>query len=138
MPRRTPLTELLLAISDTGDRLNRLGDRLFGPMDEHTDPVSATEYVGQFRHSAADVIVWLEMKGRSEDADEIDDAIASLIEVAGTYDRGELEAWLPDDEQADPVTPIDQLREAVSIAVGRIEDLDDEIPAEVWEGYDDA
>jgi len=138
MPHRTPLTELLLAISDASDRLSRLGERVFECADEHTDPVSAGEFVGRFRHSAADLIVWLEMKRRSEDADEIDDAVASMIEVARSYDRGELGARLPDDERAGPVEPIDQLRGAIGIAASRLEDLDDEIPVEVWEGYEDA
>lgn len=138
MPHRTPLTELLLAISDASDRLSRLGERVFEPADEHTDPIRAAEFVGRFRHSAAELIVWLEMKRRSEDAEELDDAVASMIEVARSYDRGELEAKLPDDERAGPVEPIDRLREAMGIAASRLEDLDDEIPAEVWEGYQDA
>lgn len=111
---------------------------MFAQADEHTDPISATEFVGQFQRAAADLIVWLEMNWRPEDAGEIDDAIALLLEVARAYDRGELGAWLPDDEQAGPIDPIDQLREAMSVAASRLEDLDDEIPTEVWEGYDDA
>lgn len=138
MPGRSPIIELLVAISDVGDRLGRMGDRLFQPTSQIDAPGGAVELIERFRRAAADLIVWLEMRGRPDDANEIDDAIASVIEVARAYDQGELRGWLPDDEQAGPVEPIDQLQQAMSQAAGRLEDLADEIPAEVWEGYDDA
>jgi len=138
MPDRSPLVDLLLAISDASDRLNRHGERLFEPSDERVEPIDASEFVEPFRTAAADLIVWLEIKGRSEAAGEVDDAIASMIEVARAYNRGDLQAWLPDDERAGPVEPVDQLVHAMNVASGRLEDLVAEIPAEVWGGYDDA
>lgn len=138
MPDRSPLVDLLLAISEASDRLDRRGEWLFAPTDERDDPIDAFDYVGPYQDAAADLIVWLEIRGRSDDADEIDDAIASMLEVARAYDRGELQAWLPDDERAGPVEPLDQLVDSMRAAAGRLEDLDGEIPAEVWEGYDDA
>ena len=138
MPYRTPLIDLFLAISDARDWLNQLGKRLFEPCEEHDDPISAAEFVESFRTAAADLIVWLEIKGRSEAAGEVDDAIASMIEVAREYDRRELHAWLPDDEQAGPVEPVDQLIQAMEVASGRLENLEENVPPEVWEGYDDA
>lgn len=137
-PDRSPIVDLSVVISDASDQLNYHGERLFEPFAERDEPIDAAEFVGQFRRAAADLIVWLEMKDRPGDAGEIDDAITSMIEVARAYDRGELQAWLPDDERAGPVEPIDQVRDAMNVALGRLEDLDDEIPAEVWEGYDDA
>jgi len=105
---------------------------------EGSDPIGAREVMARCQRAAADLIVWLERKGRSADAEEIDDAVASLLEVAWAYDRGELQAWLPGDERAGPVEPLDQLVAAMRAAAGRLEDLDGEIPAVVWEGYDDA
>ena len=137
-PERPPLVALLLAISDASERLSRNGGRLLEPADERDDPIDAVEYVEPFRNAAADLIVWLEIKGRSGDADEIDDAIASMLEVARSYDRGDLQARLPDADRAGPLDPLDQLIDALRAASGRLEDLDDEIPAQVWEGYDDA
>lgn len=138
IPERSPLVDLSLAIVDASGQLRRDGERSLDPTDETDDPIDAVEDVGSFRNAAAGLIVWLEIKGRSNDAGEIDDAITSMIEVARVYDRGELQAWLPDDERADPVEPLDQLVDAMRAAAGRLEDLDDQIPAEVWEGYDDA
>jgi hypothetical protein len=129
---------LFVAISDFGAKVGRLGEWTFEPSDERDDPFGAAEFVARIRHVAADLIAWLEIKGRSEDAGEVDDAITSMIEVARAFDRGELRAWLPDDDRAAPVEAIDQLREMIIVAASRLEDLDDEIPAEVWEGYDDA
>ena len=137
-PERLPLVALLLAISDASERLSRNGDRFFEPAEDRDDPIDAVEYVGRFRNAAADLIVWLEIKGRPDDAGEVDDAVASMLEVARAYDRGDLHARLPDDERAGPLDPLDQLVDAMRAAAGRLEDLDDEIPAEVWEGYDDA
>lgn len=138
MSGQSPLADLLLAIKDASERLSRNGERLFEPADDRDEPIDAVEYVGPFRNAAANLIVWLEIKGRSADADEVDDAIASMLLVARAYDRGELQAGLPDDDQAGPVEPLAQLVDAMRAASGRIEDLDGEIPAEVWEGYDDA
>lgn len=138
MSGQSPLADLLLAIKDASGQLSRNGERLFEPADDRDEPIDAVEYVGPFRNAAADLIVWLEVKGRSREAGEIDDALASMLEVARAYDRGELQAWLPDDERAGPVEPLDQLVDAMRAAAGRLEDLDGEIPAEVWEGYDDA
>lgn len=61
-----------------------------------------------------------------------------MLEVARAYDRGDLQARLPDYERAGPLYPLDQLVDAMRAAAGRLEDLDGDIPAEVWEGYDDA
>jgi hypothetical protein len=138
MSGQSPLADLLLAIKGASGKLSRNGERLFEPADDRDDPIDAVEYVGPFRSAAADLIVWLELKGRPDDAGEIDDAIASIFEVARAYDRRDLKAWLPDDELAGPVEPLDQLVDAMRAAAGRLEDLDAEIPAEVWEGYDDA
>lgn len=138
MSGQSPLADLLLAIKGASGQLSRNGERLFEPADDRDDPIDAVEYVGPFRSAAADLIVWLELKGRPDDAGEIDDAITSILEVARALDRGDLQAWLPDDDQAGPVEPLDQLVAAMRAASGRIEDLDGEIPAEVWEGYDDA
>ncbi|MBX3322456.1 MAG: hypothetical protein KF757_05645 [Phycisphaeraceae bacterium] len=138
MRDRSPIIHLLLAISDADDELGRFGDQLFEPTRQVDAPGGAVELTERFRAAAADLIVWLEMRGRPDDANEIDDAIASLIEVARAYDQGELRAWLRDDERAGPIEPIDQLQQAMNQAAGRLEDLADEIPAEVWQGYDDA
>ena len=134
----TPLTRLFTSVADTCDHFGRLGKRAFERSDQHDDPVNAVAYIGPFRNAAADLIVWLEIKRRSDDAGEVDDAIASMLEVARAYDRGDLQAWLPDDERAGPVEPLDHLVDTIRAAAGRLEDLDGEIPAEVWEGYDDA
>lgn len=134
----TPLTRLYTSVAATCDQIGRLGKRAFERSDQRDEPVNAVEYVGPFRNAAADLIVWLEIKGRPDDAGEIDDAIASMLKVARAYDRGELQAWLPDDERAGPVEPLDRLVDAMRAAAGRLENLDGEIPAEVWEGCDDA
>lgn len=65
----TPLTRLFTSVVDTCDQLARLGERAFERSDQRDDPVHAVTDIGPFRNAAAGLIVWVELKGRPDDAD---------------------------------------------------------------------
>lgn len=134
----TPLARLVSQLHDWVATLHRVGlvRRGEGP-DDPDQPVLATSEVEQFRQPAKDIIVWLELRGRYIEAAAVDDAIAALREAARAYDAGELQSGSA--ARADePLSPLDQLIEAAETTVGRLEDLLDELPAAIWQGFDDA
>ena len=139
MVERSPLVSLVLALSDAEERLRRWGPKWFIPTEERAaGPSRALEYLRKYRDSAADLIVWLELKGRQIDADEIDDAMAAMFEVAGLYDNEMGLRAYPDNESPEPIVSFDELVDAIVGASSRLEDLLEIVPPEVWEGYDDA
>lgn len=135
---QTPLARLVTRLHDWVAALHRVGPvrRGEGP-DDPDQPAAAVAEVEQFRQPAKDIIVWLELRGCSIEAAAVDDALAALREAARAYDAGELRpesAALADE----PLTPLDQLIESAHATVGRLEDLLDELPAAIWQGFDDA
>jgi len=135
---KTPLARLVSRLHDWVATVRRFGlvRRGAGP-DDPSQPAAAVAEVEQFRQPAKDIIVWLELRGREIEAAVVDDALAALREVARAYDAGELQPEFP--ARADePLTPLDQLIEAAHTTVGRLEDLLDELPAAIWQGFDDA
>ncbi len=136
--RYDPLTRLVIGLEDCANTLQRFGLMREGEgPDDPSQPVSATSEVEQFRQSAKDIMVWLELRGREVDAGEVDDAMSELYGVAHAYDTGELRDEFSRYED-EPFTPLDQLTEAVNNAAGRLADLVDSIPSVVWQGFDDA
>ncbi|MBD3291350.1 MAG: hypothetical protein GF393_00390 [Armatimonadia bacterium] len=136
--RYDPLTRLVIGLKGCADTLQRFGLTRAGEgPDDPSQPISATSELEQFRQPAKDIIVWLELRGREVDAGEVDDAMSELYGVAHAYDAGELRDELSRHEDA-PLTPLDQLIEAVNSAAGRLEDLVDSIPNVVWQGFTDA
>jgi hypothetical protein len=135
---QTSLARLVSRLHDWVATLHRVGlvRRGEGP-DDPSQPVSATSEVKQFRQPTKDIIVWLELRGCEIEAAVVDDAMAALRDVARAYDAGELQ---PESaaRAAEPLTPLDQLIEAAQATVGRLEDLLDELPAAIWQGFDDA
>lgn len=104
-----------------------------GPDDPDQD-VHASDELEQFRGPAKAIIVWLELHGRDADAAEVDDAMAALRETARRFDTGELKPIF--DECADEhLSPLDLLIQAASETAGRLEDLDANIPSDVWQGF---
>ena len=133
-----PLALLVIDLHEASEQLQDLGEHSFSPPTELDDPIGASEYLEKFRSWSASLVVWLELQGRSADAGEIDDSVSTMLGVAREYDDGELLTIPPAHEMAEHIEPFDQLLRAVDIATGRLEDLLEEVPAGVWEGYDDA
>lgn len=133
-----PLAQLVRDLGDWIDVLYQAGLRRRGEgPDDPDQDVRASEELEQFREPAKDIIVWLELHGRDADAAEVDDALAALRETARRFDTGGLEPVY--DERADEyASPLDLLIEAASEAAGRLEDLDDQLPETVWQGFGDA
>jgi len=138
MPDPSPLARYFRQLAERRDSLRLQGRRAFETGDENNEPVSAGELFDDLRAGAADLQVWLEMRGRSEDASEIDDATASLRETIWKFDHNDLASYLGPDERDDAVSEVDQLIDALDETIGRLEDLDGEIPDDVWRGYGDA
>lgn len=135
---QTPLARLVSRLHDSVATLHRIGLVRRGEGTDDPDQLAAAiAEFEQFRQPAKDIVVWLELRRREIEAAEVDDAMAALREAARAYDAGELqpEAAARADE---PLTPIDQLIEAAQATVGRLEDLLDELPAAIWQGFDDA
>ncbi len=107
-----------------------------GP-DDLEQAVRATDELERYRAPAKAIIIWLELCGRDADAAEVDDAMAGLRDVARHFDTGEFKPVFV--ERADEhLSPLDLLIQAASEAAGRLEDLDADIPSEVWQGFGDA
>lgn len=138
MPDPSPLTRFFLQLAERRKLLQSQDGRAFATGGEDNELISAEALFDDLRAGAADLQVWLEMQGRSEDASEIDDATASLRETIWKFDHDELQPYLGPDERDDVLSETDQLIEALDEAIGRLEDLDGEIPDDVWRGYDDA
>ena len=134
----TPLARLVSQLHDWVATLHRIGLVRGGEgPDDPDQPVSAISELEPLRQPAKDIILWLELRGREIEAAAVDDAMAGLRDVARAYDTGELQPGSA--ARADePLTPLDQLIEAAQATLGRLEDLLDEIPAAIWQGFDDA
>jgi hypothetical protein len=133
-----PLAQLardLAAWTDVlrGRGLRRRGE---GPDDPDQD-VRASDELERFREPAKAIIIWLELCGRDANAAEVDDVMAALRETARRFDTGALRPVLgarADEHQS----PLDLLIEAAEKTAGRLEDLDADIPSDVWQGFGDA
>lgn len=136
--REQPLTQLVSDLGRWISRLNREGLRRPGEgPDDPDQTATACAELDPFREPAKAIIVWLELRGRDADAAEVDDAMACLRETARRYDAGGPEPVY--DERADEhLSPLDLLIDAASEAAGRLEDLDADIPQDIWQGFGDA
>jgi hypothetical protein len=91
----------------------------------------------RFREPAKAIIIWLELCGRDADAAEVDDAMVALRDAARRFDVGELKPVA--DERADEhLSPLELLIKVAEETASRLEDLDAEIPSDVWQGFGDA
>jgi hypothetical protein len=137
-PCPSPLDHLVSGLAECANTLQRSGlvRRGEGP-DDPSQPVRACDEIEQLRQPAKDIVVWLELRGRDADAAEVDDALAELCGVAQQYDEGQLQPQFFADAD-EPETPLDQLTSAASTAAARLEDLSQEIPDDVWQGFGDA
>lgn len=98
--------------------------------------VEHQQWANKLRDEAKGIIVWLELKGQ-------DDAAARLDAAMGVFRQA---IW-DFQEACEGVYPADDLRcreardamiDAAGRASGVAEDLDSELPADVWEGFFDA
>lgn len=139
MTNRTlnPLQRVFVSLADWRRQFYNNG--FAGPGDSPDDPdvpLSMTVELERFRQPVADLIVWLEMRGRPTDANVIDDALCQLREVADQYDGGYLSDFI-DPKLEEPYGAGELFLAAVAKASSALEDLDEEIPEEVWQGFDD-
>lgn len=134
-PCREPLTQLVQDFIAWVSMLRGVGLRRRGKGRDDSDrDVRASDELERFREPAKAIIIWLDLCGRDADAAEVDDAMTALRETARRFDAGELEPVL--DERADEhLSPLELLIEAAETTASRLEDLDGEIPSDVWQGF---
>lgn len=133
-----PLAQLVVGLSDWVGVLQRFGLRRRGEgRDDPDGDVRASDALERFREPAKAIIIWLELCGRDAAAAEVDDAMAGLRDTARQFDTGGLQPVL-DERAGEHLSPLDLLMQAASEATGRLEDLDAEIPQNVWQGFGDA
>jgi hypothetical protein len=133
-----PLAQLARDLAKWTSVLRRVGLRRRGEgRDDPDRDVRASDDLEEFREPAKAIIIWLELHGRDADAAEVDDAMAALRETARRFDSGELEPTL-DDRADEHLSALDLLIQAASETASRLEDLDADIPSDVWQGFGDA
>lgn len=135
---REPLAQLARDLARWTSVLRRVGLRHRGEGPDDPDQhVRASGELERFRDPAKAIIVWLELRDRDADAAEIDDAMAGLRETSRRFDTGGLKPVL--DERSDEhLSPLDLLIETAEKTASRLEDLDADIPSDVWQGFGDA
>lgn len=129
--QQTPLGNLLVSVRNFMDLLTHSRAGVIEPPSERDDPISVSEALEEVRQPAMDIVVWLEAHRLEEYGAELDDAVASMFEIAVAFDEGSL-APVFSGQSDEPDTPFDQLLSGIELALGRIEDLMDEIPDSVW------
>jgi len=87
----------------------------------------------QLRAEAKDIIVWLELKGQEDAAAQLDDAMAGLRRAVWDFEEACEGVYPPEDFRCEEAR--EAMVEAAGPVEGAAEDLDDEIPPEVWEGF---
>ncbi len=135
---REPLTQLVQDLTYWISTVERVGLRRRGEGRDDADrDVRASDELERFREPAKAIIIWLELCGRDADAAEVDGAMTALRDTARRFDTGELKPLF--DECADEhLSPLDMLIQAASETASRLEDLDADIPSDVWQGFGDA
>ena len=89
----------------------------------------------RLREEAKRIIVWLELKSQDQAATRLDSSMADLREAMGDFQEACEGVYPPDEPRCRDA------REAMIEAAGRVagtaEDLQDELPEDVWEGFFD-
>lgn len=100
------------------------------------DMVEHQRWADRLREQAKGIIVWLELKGQDEAAARLHAQMGELRRAIWNL-KGACEGVYPPEHP-----PCDAAREAMIESAGRVagaaEDLNDEVPEEVWEGFFDA
>jgi hypothetical protein len=131
MPTLSPLTHFFTALSDWSSTWEFECANEFGT----SDTLSLFE---RFRQGAAELTLWLTMQGHDSSADAIDTALAELRQTLWEFDQGKLKGELSPRETDDPLAPEELVTAAIEKAAGHLEDIDCELPEEVWKGFEDA
>lgn len=90
-------------------------------------------WVNQLWADAKDIIVWLELRGQDEAAAHLDDCVAGFRNAYREFEEACSVSYPPDDPGCRDLAE-EVIREAEKLS-GACEDLDAELPPEVWEGF---
>lgn len=100
------------------------------------DTVEHRMWADRLRDEAKGIIIWLELRGQDDAATQLDEAMGAFREAVWSFKEA-CEGVYPADDPG-----CRDARHAMIDAAGRVsgvaEDLDSELPADVWEGFFDA
>ncbi|MCC5831105.1 MAG: hypothetical protein JJU36_16815 [Phycisphaeraceae bacterium] len=100
------------------------------------DTVEHRSWADQLRDEAKGIIVWLELKGQDDAAARLDEAMGNFRQAIWNFQEACEGVYPADDPRCRDAR--DAMIEAAGRASGAAEDLDSELPADVWEGFFDA
>jgi hypothetical protein len=100
------------------------------------DRIEHQNWADQLRDEAKGIIVWLELKGQDEAAARFDHAMRVWREAIWHFQERCEGVYPADDWRCREAR--DEMIAAAGRATGAAEDLDSELPEEVWEGFFDA
>ncbi|QNN21804.1 hypothetical protein HED60_05795 [Planctomycetales bacterium ZRK34] len=99
------------------------------------DMVEHQMWADQLRDEAKGIIVWLELRGQDDAASRLDDAMSNVRQAIWNLREACEGVYPPEEPRCDDAR--EAMIEAASRAAGVAEDLHDEVPEEVWEGFFD-
>lgn len=82
---------------------------------------------------AKDIIVWLELRGQDEAAAHLDDCVAGFRNAYREFEEACRVTYPPDDPGCRDLA--DEMIHKAEQLSGVCEDLDAELPSEIWEGF---
>ncbi len=82
---------------------------------------------------AKDIIVWLELKGQDDAAAPLDESVASFRSAYREFEEACRFGYPPEDVHCRELS--EELIERAAKLSGACEDLDAELPPDVWEGF---
>jgi hypothetical protein len=80
-------------------------------------------------------LVWLELRGREEEASEIDESLSEFMDAVWEFGESTKLEYPPDSLRCRESR--EDMVEACNRLAGRVEDAASELPGAVWEGFED-
>jgi hypothetical protein len=100
-------------------------------------PATESPLLQELRQRSKDLIVWLELQDCADAAAKIDTAWVALKEAWWKFDRQRERTGSDDREDSRCRRPLASLIAAAAHLNGVLEDVADEVPESVWEGFPD-
>jgi hypothetical protein len=93
-------------------------------------------WADSLRGEAKEVIIWLELKGLDEAASQLEKRMAAFRAAVWEFQHACEGTYPPEDEHCHELAEV--MVHKAGLVAGICEDLDQEVPQDVWEGFLDA